>query len=117
MQATDPAESLFDQLHTFITLVYQPDGATAVTELLIDLALFDVLLQAREGKQLTGTLQAGVFANLGVFSERLAQEGSREVLGWHPSAPDDVFLLRIEEIGGRQVIVRSVASEGPSDAN
>jgi|GEM_PF-257500 len=117
VQATDPAESLFDQLHTCIALVYQSDGETAVTELLIDLALFDVLLQAREGKQLTGTLQAGVFANLGVFSERLAQEGSREVLGWHPSAPDDVFLLRIEDIGGRQVIVRSIASKGPSDAN
>ena len=117
VQKTDPAESLFDQLHTVIELVYQPDGVTAVTELLIDLALFDVLLQAREGKQLIGTLQAGVFANLGVFSERLAQEGSREVFGWHPSAPDDVFLMRIEERGGRQVIVRSNASRRPSDAD
>jgi hypothetical protein len=77
----------------------------------INLELFDRLLQSHRGTQLTSALQAGAYAHLEAFAERLAREGSREVLGWHPSLPDEVYRVNVEMREGHQTIVRTPVTE------
>ena len=108
---------LFDQLHTEVRLSYDPADGRPVATLTMGLGLFDILLSAQSGAKLTSALQEGQKDHLSVFSERLAQEGAREVLAWHPSRPDDVFRVRAEHRGDRQVITLAPLTEGDADGD
>lgn len=101
------AEGL-EALHTHLRLVYRyTDGNEEV--LLLGLELFNLLLELKTGVQLSGVAQEGVFANLEVFTQRLAREDARELYGWHPAEGDRVFRLRVEARDGRQVLLREAA--------
>jgi hypothetical protein len=109
--ATGIAGGLVDHLHTSLTLTYRSPAGAPIASLVINLELFDRLLQSHRGTQLTSALQAGAYAHLEAFAERLAREGSREVLGWHPSLPDEVYRVNVEMREGHQTIVRTPVTE------
>ena len=111
-----PNDRPFDQLHTSVTLAYCSPAGDPLATLMIDLKLFDLLLKARVGMQMTSSLQAGIFANLEAFAKRLAREGSRRLSGWHPSKPNEIFSVRIEDRNQRHVIVRRTIAEDAADA-
>lgn len=101
------AEGL-EALHTHLRLIYRyANGNEEV--LLLGLELFNLLLELKEGVQLSGIAQEGVFANLEVFTQRLAREDARELYCWHPAEDERVFRLRVEALDGRQVLLREMA--------
>jgi len=98
------AEGL-EALHTHLQLIYRYKDNNEEA-LLIGLELFNLLLELKEGVQLSGIAQEGIFANLEVFTQRLAREDARELYGWHPAEDERVFRLRVEARDGRQVLLR-----------
>lgn len=101
------AEGL-EALHTHLRLVYRYADGNEET-LLLGLELFNLLLELKEGTQLSGVAQDSVFANLEVFTQRLAREDARELWGWHPAEERRIFNLRIVARNGRQVLIREAA--------
>lgn len=98
------AEGL-EALHTHLRLVYRYADGNEET-LLLGLELFNLLLELKEGTQLSGVAQDSVFSNLEVFIQRLAREDARELWGWHPAEEKHIFSLRVTTRNGRQVLVR-----------
>ncbi len=94
-----------ETLHTHLKLIYRPasGGEECLT---LGLELFHLLLALKDGMQLSGSGQEGIFAHLEIFTQRLAQEDARELYGWHPSAAQQVFRVRVVAQDGRQVLVR-----------
>jgi hypothetical protein len=98
------AEGL-EALHTRLLLIYRyTSGAEEI--LPVGLELFHFLLALKDGAQLAGTGQEGIFAHLEIFTQRLAQEDARELCGWYPGEEDGVFRVCIEARDGRQVMIR-----------
>lgn len=94
-----------EALHTHLRLIYRyANGGEEV--LILGLELFHLLLELKDGVQLTGAAHAGVFANLEIFTQRLAREDARELRGWHPAEEDAVFRIRVEASQGRQVLTK-----------
>jgi hypothetical protein len=82
-----------ETLHRHLVLTYTADDGR--TEgLMIPLELFTLLMDLKDGGQLLDVLSDDVFANLGVFTQRLAQENERRLLAWNPLDED-----RVHEIG------------------
>jgi serine/threonine protein kinase len=98
------AEGL-EALHTHLRLVYRYADGNEET-LLLGLELFNLLLELKDGTQLSGVAQDSVFSNLEVFTQRLAREDARELWGWHPAEEKRIFSLRVTTCNGRQVLVR-----------
>lgn len=103
-QLPHTAEGL-EALHTRLLLIYRYTTGSEET-LSVGLELFHLLLALKEGAQLAGTGQEGIFAHLEIFTQRLAQEDARELCGWYPGEEDGVFRVRIEAREGRQVLIR-----------
>ena len=101
------AEGL-EALHTHLRLVYRYADGNEET-LLLGLELFNLLLELKDGTQLSGVAQDSVFSNLEVFTQRLAREDARELWGWHPAEEKQVFSLQVTTRNGRQVLVREAA--------
>jgi hypothetical protein len=100
-----PATQGLEMLHTHLVLTYRyADGSKE--QLPIGLELFHLLLELKDGMQLSGIGQEGVFAHLEIFVQRLAQEDSRELWGWHPEADQDLMRLRVSLQDGRQTLIR-----------
>ena len=98
------AEGL-EVLHTHLHLIYR--GRLEHEErLIIGLELFHLLLDLDAGMQLAGTGLDGIFANLEIFTQRLAREDTRELYGWHPANPCRVDRLMVKNRGGRQILER-----------
>jgi hypothetical protein len=94
-----------EALHTHLRLVYRYANSD-VEALMINLELFQRLLELKDGVQISGIAQEGVFANLKIFTQRLAREDARELYGWHPAEEDRIFRLRVELQQGRQMLIR-----------
>src|SRR5260370_39709031 len=72
-----PTTHGLEMLHTPLVLTYRYlDGSKE--QLPIGLELFHLLLELKDGMQLSGIGQEGVFAHLEIFVQRLAQEDSGE---------------------------------------
>jgi hypothetical protein len=100
-----PATEGLEVLHTHLVLDYgYSDGSHE--RLPIGLELFHMLLDLKDGMQLSGIGQEGVFAHLEIFVQRLAQEDGRELWGWHPEADDEVSRLRVSFQDGIQTLIR-----------
>lgn len=97
-----------ETLHTHLVLSYRY-AAGGEERLPIGLELFHLLLALKDGAQLAGAGQEGVFAHLEIFTQRLAQEDARELHGWHPGDEASVFRVRVEARDGRQILVREAA--------
>ncbi len=98
------AEGL-EALHTHLLLIYGY-GIGGEERLPIGLELFHLLLALKDGSQLAGAGQQGVFAHLEIFTQRLAQEDARELHGWHPGDESSVFRVYVEARDGRQILER-----------
>ncbi|SDF81754.1 Serine/threonine protein kinase [Paraburkholderia phenazinium] len=105
-----PATQGLEVLHTHLVLTYRYANGSE-EHLPIGLELFHLLLELKDGMQLSGIGQEGVFAHLEIFVQRLAQEDSRELWGWHPEADSEVMRLRISLQDGRQTLIRELAPQ------
>lgn len=95
-----------ETLHRYLMLAYATgatgDGRREI--LSIPLELFALLLDLNEGAQLLDASSDDVFANLSIFTQRLAQEDERRLMAWNPSAEDMVFDLSARAANAGQVI-------------
>ncbi|MDD5177526.1 MAG: NERD domain-containing serine/threonine-protein kinase [Sterolibacterium sp.] len=94
-------------LHTHLHLIYTPTKSQEET-LRIGLELFHLLLDLADGVQLSGAGQEGIFANLEIFTQRLAQEDTRELHAWHPMRESLVDRIKVECRDDQQWLVREV---------
>lgn len=102
-----------ETLHRYLILRYQAiDGRTE--RLIISLELFALLMDLAEGVQILDAFSDDVFANLGVFTQRLAQEDERSLHAWNPAAADEIHAISIEHRAGIQNIVLTHAAEEES---
>ena len=106
--ALPPVTEGLETLHTHLHLKYRyaNDGDE---KLILGLELFHLLLELKDGVQLFGVAQEGVFANLEIFTQRLAQEDARDLRGWHPTEEERIFRIQVVARDGLQILVR----EGP----
>jgi serine/threonine protein kinase len=103
--ALPPAAEGLERLHTHLHLTYRY-GAGGAETLILGLELFHLLLELEAGMQLSGVGEEGVFANLEIFTQRLASEDARLLHAWHPSDEEQLYRVRIEARDGRQVLLR-----------
>ena len=88
-----PREPL-ETLHNAVELSYQHDDGREES-LLVGTELFHVLLELKDGYQLADTLSDDIFAQLSIFTQRLAQDDDRILRAWNPMNEDVVYDLRI----------------------
>jgi hypothetical protein len=58
-----------------------------------------------EGVQILDAFSDDVFANLGVFTQRLAQEDERSLQAWNPADENKVYNVAIKDVEGLQAMV------------
>jgi hypothetical protein len=93
-----------ETLHRHLVLSYRAlDGR--VEQLTISLELFSLLMDLAEGVQILDAFSDDVFANLGVFTQRLAQEDERSLYAWNPADESKVYNLAIKDVEGCQAMV------------
>lgn len=97
------AASGLETLHRHLVLSYRT-AAGHEESLIVPFELFALLLDLKDGVQLVDTLSDDVFANLGVFTQRLAQEDERRLLAWNPVTAEVVYELGIRSSDSGQVI-------------
>lgn len=95
-----------ETLHRFLVLTYEP-GYGVREELIIPLELYSLLMDLADGVQILDAFSDDVFANLGVFTNRLAQEDESSLNAWNPVDSETVHELGIVARSGRQIIVLS----------
>lgn len=93
-----------ETLHTHLELTYRykDDGEE---RLLMGAELFHILLELKDGMQLSDAASEDVFANLAIFTQRLAQEDSRELYAWNPIEDDKIFRVSVKMVDEIQKIV------------
>ena len=68
-------------------------------------ALFATLLRLAAGEQLSEARSDDLFANLQIFTQRLAQENNRSMLAWSPKEDDKLHYLSLRLQDGKQALV------------
>ncbi|HEX8565190.1 MAG TPA: protein kinase [Pyrinomonadaceae bacterium] len=101
-----------ETLHTHVILSYEFDNGH-IEELVIGAELFNLLMELREGYQISDAQSDDTFANLSIFKQRLAQEGDRVLFAWNP-ANEQVMKLEASIVDGIQKLVIAPATEGIS---
>ena len=100
-----------ETLHRHLVLTYHsPDGWEE--RLTISLPLFALLRDLTDGVQLLDAFSDDVFANLNVFTQRLAQEDERALIACTPTDEERVYLVNIAKSDAGQVILLQPAQEG-----
>lgn len=93
-----------------LKLIYQRgDGLTEV--LPMGYELFHILLRLAEGEQLSEQRSDDLFANLQIFTQRIAQEESRSLLAWNPKEDTTVFDLALQRCEDRQILMLKPATD------
>lgn len=93
-----------ETLHRYLRLSYRPPEGP-VERLDLSLELFALLMDLADGVQIMDAFSDDVFANLGVFTQRLAQEDERSLKAWNPAEEDTVFRIGVEGRSSGQTIV------------
>jgi hypothetical protein len=93
-----------ETLHRYLTLSYQTSDQR-IEQLMISLELFALLTDLAEGVQILDAFSDDIFANLGVFTQRLAQEDERSLRAWNPADEMRIYDIRIEQREVGQAIV------------
>lgn len=93
-----------ETLHRYLVLSYDMLNG-APEELIVSLELYTLLMELADGVQILDAFSDDIFANLSVFTRRLAQEDERALRAWNPAAGHTVHRLGVEDNGGRQIIV------------
>jgi serine/threonine protein kinase len=102
----EPLESLHNTL--LLTYSYQDEDREEV--LRINSELFHLLLELKDGFQLSDTLSDDTFAHLSVFTQRLIQEDERSMLCWNPMDDKSVYEFAIEQGNGIQRMLLTAVS-------
>ncbi len=100
-----------ETLHRHLTLTYHAENGRE-ERLDISLQLFALLMDLADGMQILDTFSDDVFANLGVSTQRLAQEDERSLRAWTPSDEETVYEIFVEKRNAVQVIVLEQAKAG-----
>jgi len=95
-----------ETLHRFLVLRYEPSHGGS-EELIVPLELYSLLMDLADGVQILDAFSDDVFANLGVFTSRLAQEDERRLNAWNPVESDIVRQLGVVNVKDRQTITLS----------
>jgi hypothetical protein len=86
-----------------LKLIYRtPDGRDDL--LSMGYELFHTLLSLASGEQLSALRSDDLFANLAIFTQRLAQEDEGHLLAWNPKSESTVYRLKISHQDNRQVL-------------
>lgn len=91
-----------------LRLVYQRADGLSET-LAMGYELFHTLLRLAEGEQLSEQRSDDLFANLEIFTQRIAQEENRSVLAWSPKEDATVFRLALQPREGGQALALAPA--------
>jgi serine/threonine protein kinase len=67
--------------------------------------LFHTLLSLASGEQLSELRSDDLFANLAIFTQRLAKEDEGHLLAWNPKAESTFYRLAIQRTAARQILV------------
>jgi hypothetical protein len=101
----------FETLHRHLVLRYLAPGGRGET-LLIPFELFALLMDLKGGLQLVDTMSDNIFANLGVFTQRLAQENECQLLAWNPVDEELVYELSIHPSDrGQEIRIRNLTAQ------
>jgi hypothetical protein len=71
----------------------------------INSELFHLLIELKEGFQLSDTLSDDTFAHLSVFTQRLVQENELSMLCWNPMDDKTVYEFVIQQENGSQKMI------------
>jgi hypothetical protein len=93
-----------EQLHNTLRLTYTYADNSEET-LLLGSELFHLLLELRDGFQLSDTLSDDTFAHLSIFTQRLVQEDERSMRCWNPMDEGTLYEFAIKPENGVQQIV------------
>jgi hypothetical protein len=96
-------KSGLETLHRHLVLSYLTANER-VERLRISLPLFALLRDLNEGAQLIDAFSDDVFANLNVFTQRLAQEDERSILAWTPANDAAIYSVSIVRSSDGQII-------------
>jgi serine/threonine protein kinase len=94
-----------ETLHRHLTLTYRSDKHQRTERLTVSLELYALLINLANGVQILDAFSDDVFANLGVFTQRLAQEDERALRAWNPADEDRMYDIGIERREAGQTIV------------
>jgi serine/threonine protein kinase len=99
-----------ETLHTHVILTYQFEAGHE-EHLAINAELFHLLMELKDGYQISDTQSDDVFANLSIFKQRLAQEGDRALMAWNP-LEGRAFEVRADWADGSQrLMIEGAAAE------
>jgi len=73
--------------------------------------LFHTLLELESGFQLDDTTSDDLFANLAIFTQRLAQEGESSLFAWNPQEEGNFYKVGIDKSLGHQLLVCNAIGE------
>lgn len=93
-----------ETLHRYLVLSYDMAHG-APEELIVSLELYTLLMDLADGVQILDAFSDDIFANLSVFTRRLAQEDERTLRAWNPAAGDTVHRLTVGQDRGCQTVV------------
>jgi len=97
-------------LHRRLRLTYNyQDGRKEV--LSMGYELFHTLLELESGFQLNDTTSDDLFANLAIFTQRLAQEGESSLFAWNPQDEGTIYKIAIAKTPERQLLVCKAIEE------
>lgn len=87
-----------------LNLIYRSaDGREDV--LSMGYELFNTLLSLESGEQLSELRSDDLFANLAIFTQRLAKEDEGHLLAWNPKSDSTVFRMGIQRSAVKQILV------------
>lgn len=98
-----------ETLHTHVLLTYKFETGHE-EELAINAELFHLLMELKDGYQISDTQSDDVFANLSIFKQRLSQEGDRALMAWNP-LEGRVFEVRADWHDQAQTLIIMGAAE------
>jgi hypothetical protein len=102
-------ESTLPILHRRLQLTYTYEGGRKEV-LSMGYELFHTLLELESGFQLDDTTSDDLFANLAIFTQRLAQEDEGSLFGWNPQDEGVIYKIAIAKTAeGRRLICETLA--------
>ena len=100
-----------EQLHNTLRLTYTYADNSEET-LLLGSELFHLLLELKDGFQLSDTLSDDTFAHLSIFTQRLVQEDERSMRCWNPMDEGTLYEFAIKpENGVQQIALTPIRQE------
>jgi serine/threonine protein kinase len=100
-----------ETLHTHIVLSYRY-GDGNVEQLTLNTELFNVLMDLKAGYQMMDSSSDDTFANLAIFTQRLAQENQRTIYAWNPVYDKTIFEIEpVLQNGIQKLVLKSILGE------